>query len=272
MAKAAKKQSKYSPHPGLRMDEAGKAKILAKTGRSFDDWVVIARKKGPPTQKQCSAWLREQHGIASMNAWWIASLATAAVDEPNYDEPEQLVDALYSGEKAALRPLHEKVIDAALEMGEDVIATSCKTMVPLYRKHVFAELRPVNEAVEVSMALGESAPSNFEVLSRNPGDRLTHRTLLRTANDVDAKFVSALRAAYEHGAKKMARAGTAKTPPDLEKALKASQPARATWTTCTPAMQRDWIVWIESAKHADTRARRVERAAGQLADGKKKLY
>jgi hypothetical protein len=274
MAKTTAKKSKYSPHPGLMTEAADKVKLRAATGKTFEEWVALARKKGPKTQRECRAWLQQEHGHKMREAWWIATAAVADGDGPDYASPESLVDALYSGAKAALRPVHEKVIDAALACGDDVIATSCKTMVPLYRKHVFAELRPVSGAVEVQLSLGDVAAKGrlAAVVKREPGARLSHVVLLKQESDVDAELKGWLAKAYELGAGKIARAETAETPADVAKALKSSANATATWRACTDAMRRDWVLWIESAKQAETRARRIGQAVEKLEAGKKKMY
>jgi hypothetical protein len=262
------KKTRYSPHPMFAREEAAKEKLLQATGKSFDQWVLLARKQGPKDHKRCTAWIRTKHGLASMTAWSVAFSATSDESE-SYEQPEKLVDALYSGPKASLRPLHEKVVDAALKLGSDVVVTACKTMVPIYRKHVFAELRPTSDGVELQLALGASASSKrFEnVANRNAGDRLTHRLILKTPEDLDEEFLNAFKKAYEAGAGKILRdpAGV-KAPADLLKKLRGA--AKRTWDACTPAMQRDWIVWIDSAKQAETRARRIDQAAAKLAAGK----
>lgn len=241
-------------------------KLRKETGRSFDEWVAITKKNGPRGKDACWEWLRTKHGFSSRYAWWIVS----ADDRPLYENPAKLVDALYSGPRAALRPLHEKIVDEVLALGKDVIATSCKTMVPFYRKHVFAQAKPVDGGVELALALRETKSKRFEKASM-PGDRLTHRTVIRAPKDLDAEIRAALRAAYEAGAGKIVRAaGEHKAPADLAKLLKGK--ARETWDACTPAMRRDIALFIESAKQADTRARRVEKAIGRLSAGHKKLY
>jgi bacteriocin resistance YdeI/OmpD-like protein/uncharacterized protein DUF5655 len=275
MPKRSKKaKSKYSPHPGLSQEAADKERLEDETGRSFDEWVAVARREGPRSQAACREWLQKTHGHGMRNAWWLASVATATESEPNYSEPEGLVDALYCGAKSAWRPLHEKVVDAALSCGSDVLATSCKTMVPIYRKHVFAELKPVADGVELQLALGEGKKAKgFEPIDRrDPGARLTHRRVLRSVADLDAPFADALQVAYENGAGRMARAAEAKTPSDLARALKASSKAAATWESCTDAMRRDWIVWIDSAKQDATRVRRIGQTIAKLAAGKRKMY
>jgi hypothetical protein len=251
------------------------AQVEKATGKSLTDWIAVAKKSGPPKEKACAAWLHETHGMAKMLAMWVAHSAHTDDDPADYLHPERLVDALYSGPKAALRPLHEKVVDTAIAAGDEAIVTSCKTMVPVYRRHVFAEMRPVEDAVEVQLALGDvPAKGRLEKADgRAPGDRLTHRVLVRDAKDVDAEFRGWMAQAYANGAKAMSRGATdVATPPDVEKALKASKPAAATWAACTPAMRRDFVQWIVSAKQEETRARRIAQAVEKLAAGKKRMY
>ena len=59
-------------------------------------------------------------------------------------------------------------------------------------------------------------------------------------------------------------------PPDLRKALAADKAAKAQWDDLTPIARRDFISWIESAKQAETRERRIERACDMLASGKRR--
>lgn len=60
-------------------------------------------------------------------------------------------------------------------------------------------------------------------------------------------------------------------PKDLAKALAAQPEAHATWQQATPLAQVDWIHWIESAKQASTRSKRVADAVDMLASGKKRV-
>ena len=57
---------------------------------------------------------------------------------------------------------------------------------------------------------------------------------------------------------------------DLRKILAAHPKAKATWNDLTPIAQRDFISWIESAKQAETRARRVQSLPSRLASGKRR--
>ncbi len=59
-------------------------------------------------------------------------------------------------------------------------------------------------------------------------------------------------------------------PADLRKALAAAPLARAAWEDLTPIARRDFVSWIESAKQAETRGRRIVRACENLAAGKRR--
>jgi uncharacterized protein YdeI (YjbR/CyaY-like superfamily) len=56
-----------------------------------------------------------------------------------------------------------------------------------------------------------------------------------------------------------------RVPADLRKALATNPGARATWSDITPVARRDWIHWITSGKHAQTRERRLRTACDMLA-------
>jgi hypothetical protein len=62
-----------------------------------------------------------------------------------------------------------------------------------------------------------------------------------------------------------------RVPMDLRKALAADPLAPAGWEDITPLARRDWIFSISSAKQAETRKRRIEKACDMLASGKRRL-
>lgn len=61
-----------------------------------------------------------------------------------------------------------------------------------------------------------------------------------------------------------------KIPYDLRKALENSSKAQAQWSSLTQISRRDFISWIESAKQAETRKRRIEVACSKLIAGKRR--
>ena len=58
-----------------------------------------------------------------------------------------------------------------------------------------------------------------------------------------------------------------KLPQDLRTALIANSKALAAWNDITPLARNEFICWVEDAKQAPTRARRVRRTNEELEDG-----
>ncbi|MGI9027892.1 MAG: YdeI/OmpD-associated family protein [Candidatus Saccharimonadales bacterium] len=61
-----------------------------------------------------------------------------------------------------------------------------------------------------------------------------------------------------------------KVPTDLRIALTSTPAALTAWEDITPLARNEWICLVESAKQAETRKRRIERARSQLSSGKRR--
>lgn len=59
-----------------------------------------------------------------------------------------------------------------------------------------------------------------------------------------------------------------KVPPDLEKALARNARARAAFERFSPSHRREYVEWIQEAKRAETRARRLATALEWMAERK----
>ena len=59
-------------------------------------------------------------------------------------------------------------------------------------------------------------------------------------------------------------------PADLKRALTSDAKALETWEDITPLARNEWICWIETAKKAETRTRRIEWGCSSLKDGKRR--
>lgn len=102
-----------------------------------------------------------------------------------------------------------------------------------------------------------------------PDGKGSHRLLVNKAMRAAAGAESVDTVTVE-----IARAGEEaelRVPMDLRKALEADALAQAGWEDITPMARRDWIFSISSAKQAETRKRRIEKACSMLAGGKRRL-
>jgi Bacteriocin-protection, YdeI or OmpD-Associated len=70
--------------------------------------------------------------------------------------------------------------------------------------------------------------------------------------------------------KKISSGVVHEVPADLKKALTSDPQALTAWEDITPLARNEWICWIESAKKAKTRSRRIEWGCSSLRDGKRR--
>lgn len=65
--------------------------------------------------------------------------------------------------------------------------------------------------------------------------------------------------------------GTVHTvPEDLQSALRTDEEVLQLWQALTPFGRNEFICWVEDAKQAGTRARRIERTCEELKEGKRR--
>lgn len=189
----------YSLHPGYAMEASTIANLPKKTGKSLDEWIEIVRRDGPDGEKEAAAWLKREHGLGTFQSEWIAVRLAGRSPADEY-RPEELVEALFSGAKAHLRPLYEKLLSIGMALGPDVKACPCATMVPLYRKHVFAQIKPTtNSRIDLGFALGDRKVEGNLIDTGGfvKKDRITHRIPISSVDEIDDETLRWLRAAYE---------------------------------------------------------------------------
>jgi Domain of unknown function (DUF5655)/Domain of unknown function (DUF4287) len=200
-----KPTSLYSPHPGIAMVQKWIAELPAKTGRSLDAWLRFIVKEGPADEKARREWLKSEHGLGTNSASWLAERSVGKGTEE--DDPdryllaaEKYVEAMFAGAKAPLRPLYNALLARCLAVAKDVKACPCKTIVPLYRNHVFAQIKPTTRTrIDLGFAL-KNSPVMGQLIDTGgfaKKDRITHRIPIRALADIDAEVIAWLDTAYE---------------------------------------------------------------------------
>ena len=208
MSKAAaqsKRKSIYGVHPGVALTQKWIAELKQKTGRSLDEWLRLIKKSGPKDEKTRRDWLKSEYGLGSNSAWWLAERAegksTEVGDPDEYlKAAEGYVETMLSGSKAALRPIYNEILKAGLKIGKDAKACPCQTIVPLYRHHVFAQIKPTTtKRVDIGFALGDMKPTGrlIDTGGFAKKDRITHRIPLESTNDIDDEVKHWLKVAYD---------------------------------------------------------------------------
>lgn len=207
---AAKSPSTYDVHPGVAMVAKWVASLPEKTGRSLEEWVSLLEEEGPKAEADRRAWLKSEHGFGTNHARWIAERATKGSSYWEDGDPEVYlkaaagyVDEMYAGPKAALRPLFDRLLELGRGLGPDVRVCPCKTIVPLYRENVFAQIKPTTRTrIDFGLSLRGVEPAG-RLLSTGgeaKGDRITHRIAVQSPDDIDRELERWLRSAYRRAA------------------------------------------------------------------------
>lgn len=207
-ATQTRSKSIYSPHPSLALVQKWIAELKPKTGRSLDEWLRHIRKNGPSDDKACREWLKTEHGLGTNSAWWLADRAAGKGKEDDNPDAylkaaEGYVEKMFSGSKADLRPIYDALLKLGLSVGKEAKACPCQTIVPLYRNHVFAQIKPTTRTrIDFGFALGDMKPTGrlIETGGFAKKDRITHRIQITSLKDIDGEVTKWLKLAYERDA------------------------------------------------------------------------
>ena len=204
-ASKAKTKPAYSVHPGVAMVQKWIDDLPAKTGRSLDEWLKFIKKSGPKTEKERREWLKSEHRLGTNSAGWLAERAEGKGVEDGDPEAylraaEGYVEKMFAGPRESLRPIYDALLKLGLSIGKDVKACPCQTIVPLYRNHVFAQIKPTTQTrIDMGFALKDLKPTGrlIDTGGFAKKDRITHRIPITSLADIDDEVRRWMRHAYE---------------------------------------------------------------------------
>jgi hypothetical protein len=208
MPKAAtKSRSLYDVHPSIAMVQKCVDELKPKTGRTLDEWVAFMQKEGPKGHQARREWLKNKHKVNNNAAWAIVDSVEGKGTDENTPEgylkvAAQYVEGQYAGKKSALRPIYDELLALGKSLGEDVKVCPCRTMVPFYRNHVFAQIKPAtNSRIDFGLCFttykGKLPKRLIDTGGLAKMDRITHRFEISGADQIDAEVKKWLRAAYD---------------------------------------------------------------------------
>ena len=204
----SKNKSVYSVHPGVLMTQKWIGELKQKTGRSLDEWLKLVKKEGPADEIERRRWLKQTYGLGTNFAWVIAERSAGKVDhmgDPDLylETAGRIVDQMFSGGKAHLRPIYNALLKLGLKTGKEAKACPCQTIVPLYRNHVFAQIKPTTQTrIDLGFALGDMKPTGrlIDTGGFAKKDRITHRIPITSLADIDDEVKHWLKVAYDRDA------------------------------------------------------------------------
>jgi uncharacterized protein DUF5655/uncharacterized protein DUF4287 len=211
MARSAtepKKKSIYGVHPGVLMTQKWVGELKQKTGRTLEEWLKHIKKAGPKGEKERREWLKNEYALGTNTCWWLAERAEGKGEESGDPDEylkaaEKYVDEMFSGGKAGLRPIYDVLLKLGLKTGKEAKACPCQTIVPLYRNHVFAQIKPTTQTrIDMGFALGDMKPGGrlIDTGGFAKKDRITHRIPITSVSDIDDEVKHWLKVAYDRDA------------------------------------------------------------------------
>lgn len=180
------------------------AGLKEKTGRPLEEWLELMARDAPATEKERREWLKAKHGLGLNYASCIAEMSVGAKEEYSPEgylrAAEQYVEKMFAGPKAGLRPIYDALVAAGRKLGKDVRVSPCQTIVPLYRNHVFAQIKPATRTrIDFGLALKDmKTPKRLiDTGGFAKKDRITRRIEISSVGEIDDEVRRWLKVAYE---------------------------------------------------------------------------
>lgn len=171
------------------------AGLVKNTGRGLADWVETARATGIGKHKALVDHLKANEGLSHGYANSVA-LRTFGTDASAIGD-DALMAAMFAGPKAALKPIHDKLVAIVRGFGADVELAPKKGYVSVRRAKQFAILQPsTRDRFDLGLNLKGEPPAGRLEASGSFNAMVSHRVRLAAPEDVDAEIEAWLRQAY----------------------------------------------------------------------------
>lgn len=178
--------------------------ILTKTGKTLDELAAIAQKSGLTKHGEIRDMFKRElslgHGDANTLTHTVLKADGAgAVKEKSAGAgagTDDVVAEIYSGPKAELRPIHDKLMVEIEKLGSFEIAPK-KGYVSLRRKKQFATIGPAtNTRVEVGLNM-KGVKAVAPLIELPPGQMCQYKVKLTDAGEVNKQLIAWIKKAYD---------------------------------------------------------------------------
>ena len=174
--------------------------IQSKTGKSLEELRQFAQASGLTKHGELRDLFKRELGLGYGDANALAlELLNANAERAAQAKgatTDDVLDEIYTGPKAPLRPIHDKLMAAITQLGDFEIAPK-KGYVSLRRKKQFATIGPTTKT-RVDVGLNMKGLDATERLAAMPAGSMCNYTVKVTdAGEVDEELIQWLRVAYE---------------------------------------------------------------------------
>jgi hypothetical protein len=176
------------------------ANIEKRTGKSIDALAAIVKSSGLSKHGEIRDMLKRDlgmgHGDANTLVHHVLKSDGGSAAEAAGKTGADVLDEIYAGAKAPLRPIHDRFMAAIAGFGPFEIAPK-KGYVSLRRKKQFAMIGPAtNSRVEVGINM-KDVPATDRLLAQPAGGMCQYKVKVTDPAEVNAELVAWVRRAYD---------------------------------------------------------------------------
>lgn len=176
--------------------------IQTRTGKTLAALYAVIKKSGLTKHGEIRDMLKQELGMGHGDAntlvtIYLKSLAGPAAPAAGGGVSSgDVLDEIYAGPKAPLRPVHEKLLKAIDAFGTFEIAPK-KGYVSLRRKKQFAMVGPGTKGrLEIGLNL-KDLPATARLVAQPAGGMCQFKVWVTEAKEIDKELVSWIRQAYD---------------------------------------------------------------------------
>jgi len=176
------------------------ANIEKRTGKSLDDLAKIIKSSGLTRHGEIRDMLKRDlgmgHGDANTLVHVVLKSDGTSAAEAAEKSGADVLDEIYSGAKAPLRPIHDRLMTAIDGFGAFEIAPK-KGYVSLRRRKQFAMIGPATSSrVEVGLNM-KDVPSTDRLLAMPPGGMCQYKVKVTSPAEVNPELIAWIRRAFD---------------------------------------------------------------------------
>lgn len=173
--------------------------IQAKTGKSPDDFRMLANRKGLVKAGEIVAWLKQDFSLGHGHAMAIAHLLVHP--DPGSISADDKLGALFAGNKDRWRKPYDALAAKIARFGPDVELSPNQTYVNVLRGKKFAILQPsAGDRFDIGIKLKGVTPSGRLEAAGAWNQMVTHRVRIGAPKEIDAEVIAWLKEAYDAAA------------------------------------------------------------------------
>ena len=174
--------------------------IQTRTGKTLDQLYAIIRKSGLTKHGEIRDMLKTDlgmgHGDANTLVHFYFKSDGESAAKAKGASTDDVISEIYSGAKADLQRIHERLMTAINKFGPFEIAPK-KGYISLRRKKQFAMIGPATKTrVEVGLNM-KGVKGTERLLEMKPGGMCQYKVNVTDAKEVDQELVGWIRQAYD---------------------------------------------------------------------------